>query len=727
MDVQTKTIKGILRSVQFSSWDGLWSVAVVEEEDSGREMKVTGNLFAVRPGDLVAAHGQWQSTRFGPQFRIDHLTVNDPVSEEGLISYLSSDYVEGIGPVLAERIVETFGTGTLAVIDETPERLSEGPGIGPQRAATITAAWESQRAERRTLLFLQENNIGPSYAKRILQEYGRETIDVVRANPYRLARDIRGIGFKIADRIAGELGIQPASQQRIEAGLIYSLGMAQNEGHLGLPRLELTERSGQLLQVDPDLIETALDNLLANGELVNVEAENAFESELIYHRGVYRMEREVADLLRERIARPQQKQALTDRQLHAACAGDRLRLTATQERAVLMAARRPLSIITGGPGTGKTTIIHALCRLCERMGSRLLLGAPTGRAAKRLSEATRREAATLHRLLEYRFAAGGFQRDAANLLDADVLIVDEASMIDIYLARALLRALPPQASVVLVGDADQLPPVGIGNLLKDMIASERIPVARLTDIFRQAHESRIITNAHRILSGYLPETASARGGPLSDFYHVEANAESGPKLLLRMLKERIPRRFGLDPVRDVQVISPQRAGSMGVTALNQLLQGELNPETNPLTSYRGRLRVNDKVIQQRNNYDLEVFNGDIGFVEAISPSDRQVQVRFDNRLVTYQPGEVEDLELAYAITVHKSQGSEYPAVVFPLMKQHFISLQRNLLYTGLTRAQRLAVIMGERYALQRAVENDAPARRYTSLRAWLSEVPSSVN
>ena len=612
--------------------------------------------------------------------------------------------------------MRAFGEAVFDVIEQEPPRLREVTGIGPKRAARIIAGWAEQKVIREIMLFLHSNGVGTSRAVRIYKTYGADAVQLISENPYRLARDIRGIGFRTADQIAGKLGIEKTAIIRVRAGISFALAEAMDNGHCGLPHQDLLVLTRELLEVPAELVNIALDLELRDGTVI---ADDLDGRRCVFLAGLYRAEREIADKLRALAVRKPPWPAIeTDKAIPWVEKRAKLALAASQVEAVRVALASNVLVITGGPGVGKTTLVNSILKILLAKSVAVALCAPTGRAAKRLSESTGLEAKTIHRLLETDPRTGAFRRTEELLLDCDLLVVDETSMVDVPLMRALLRALPNQAALLLVGDVDQLPSVGPGQVLADIIASGAVPVVRLTEVFRQAAESRIIVNAHRINQGLLPNLAPVEGG---DFYFVDAaNPEEGIGKLLAIVRKRIPRRFGFDPVRDIQVLCPMNRGGLGARSLNIELQNVLNPPGERRVERFGwTFCPGDKVMQVENDYDKEVYNGDLGVVSRIDMEEGELTVDFDGRDVVYGFGELDELVLAYATTIHKSQGSEYPAVVIPLTTQHYPMLQRNLVYTGVTRGKRLVVLVGWRKALAIAVKGARARRRWSKLREWL--------
>jgi exodeoxyribonuclease V alpha subunit len=630
----------------------------------------------------------------------------------GIKKYLGSGLVKGIGSTFADRIVAHFGEKTLEIIDGFSARLREVEGIGPERARRIREAWVQQKAVRDIMIFLQGHGIGSAHAAKIYKQYGEVAIVKVRENPYQLAKDIPGIGFKTADGIAAKLGIERDAVHRLKAGLVYTLESAKDDGHCCLPRETLLPAAAELLGVEPSPVSKALNLLTIAGDVV-------VEDEWVYLAGLHRNEVAIAGKVGNLLAEPVRLPAMDlDKALAWVQDRTKVALAPSQQQAVRSALTAKVSVITGGPGVGKTTIVNSIVKILRAKDCEVLLAAPTGRAAKRMSEATNLPAQTIHRLLRYDPHEGGFTVNERRPLKGDVVIVDETSMLDVPLAWCLLRAIPLSASVVFVGDVDQLPSVGPGNFLRDLIDSGAVPVVRLTEIFRQAKDSLIITNAHRVNEGQMPAF-----GNEGDFFFIEQEEPEKALATIRTLcAERVPKRFGFDPMRDVQVLTPMHKGVCGAENLNRELAAALNP-TGPHTQRFGRtLRVGDRVMQIRNNYDKDVFNGDLGRVKRLDLVDQQLVVEMDEREVGYEFDELDELVPAYAISVHKSQGNEYPCVILPLLTQHYVLLQRNLLYTAITRGKKLVIVVGSKKALALAIRNDKTTARFSRLRERLAEV-----
>lgn len=737
-----ETLEGTVERVTYYSDET--GYAVIRLQPPGRSTLVTvvGNLPEVNPGEYLRLSGNWMThPQHGRQFKAEDCQQVLPATVEGIRKYLGSGLIKGIGPVTAGRIVKKFGLETLRVIEEEPDRLLGVLGVGPKRVALIKRAWQDQKHIKEIMLFLQSHGVSTSLAVKIYKQYGDAAVSVVRTDPYRLARDIYGIGFKTADKIAQQLGLPHDAPTRIEAGVSYALSQLADEGHVYVPEPELVEWAAQLLNVPAEAVAQAIERLHVS-EVVRKEilyptvhggaSPAVREEQAVYLTPFYYGELGVSGRLRALLEHPESRLArfrqVTDWEaVYRRLAGEAgVELSDGQKQAIRTALLHKVSVLTGGPGTGKTTSLRALIRALELARCSYALASPTGRAAKRLSEATGRQARTVHRLLEYR-PDGGFARNAENPLDADMIIVDESSMLDLLLTNQLLKAIHPASHVLFVGDADQLPSVGAGDVLRDIIASGQVPVVRLDVIFRQAADSLIITNAHRVNRGLMPLLPR----DADDFFlFVEDDPERAADLVVDLVKNRIPRRFGLDPIRDIQVLSPMYRGAAGVAALNARLQETLNPPDfrKPERLLGGRIiRVGDKVMQVRNNYDKDVFNGDIGRVKSIDVENQRVIVDMEGRLVEYDWLEMDELVHAFAVSVHKAQGSEYTAVVLPLLTQHWIMLQRNLLYTAITRAKRLVVIVGTHKALAIAVKNDKVAERHSALDLRLAGAPTLAN
>jgi len=724
------TLQGTLERFTFVNEDTNYTVARFKIEGKRDLTTIVGNMVSVNPGETLKLEGYWVNDRkYGEQFRVERYETVTPSTIVGIERYLGSGMIKGIGPVFAKRVVRTFGLDTLRIIEEESEKLTEIEGIGPVRVEMIRKAWDEQKEIRNVMLFLQGQGISSTYAVKIFKAYGNDAIAKLQENPYCLAMDVYGIGFKTADKIAENLGVAKNSPLRAEAGIIYALQEMSDGGHTFYPQQELIKKASELLGIDVPVIENAIETLKARNQIAvetsgfkvagqRVQAkEEEFPS--IYLNILHAAETGVARRLRTLLS-PTLLPMSLDWEKAIPWLEHRMGVTlaAKQIEALKKVLQSRITVITGGPGTGKTTLVKCIVMILNQKGSRFLLAAPTGRAAKRLSEATNNEAKTIHRLLEYSPKDGAFKRNEKNPLPVEFLVLDEVSMVDIVLMNSLLKALPPGTSLILVGDADQLPSVGPGNVLREIIESDRAEVVRLTEIFRQARESLIITNAHRINQGVFPDLKNLpREG---DFFFVEKEEPEGVlELIRRMCSERIPRGFGFNPLEDIQVLCPMNRGLLGTHNLNAELQKCLNPHGRELIRAGRNFRINDKVMQIRNNYDKEVFNGDIGNVVNIDLEEQELTVQFEDRRVIYDFSELDELVLAYAVSVHKAQGSEYPAVVIPLLTQHYVMLQRNLLYTAVTRGKKLVVIIGTKKALAIALKNDKIRKRYSHLRERL--------
>jgi exodeoxyribonuclease V alpha subunit len=719
----SETLEGQVERIVYANESNNYTVAKVEVSGNLDLVTVVGQLAGIAPGQELKLSGRWEThPKYGEQFRATGYAASLPVQLQGIKKYLASGMIKGIGPAMAERLVDCFGEDTLQVIEKSPEKILEVDGIGEKRLQIIRQAWESQKDIRDVMIFLQGHGVSTGYSVKIFKQYGQEAIGVVRENPYRLAADVFGIGFLIADGIAEKLGIAKDAMIRAEAGLLYVMDRMSDEGHVFALHNQLLERAEALLEIDRVRLETAVKNLSASGHLIleDFQAEDEIPEELtaVYSRGFYVAETGIATRLRALLTVPIEDLGLDAKAIEK-LVQQRLAILPSEEQwlGLQTALSRKVSIITGGPGTGKTTLVKAILAVFLAAGKRVLLCAPTGRAAKRLSEVTGREAKTIHRLLAFDFKSGGFKKNEKNPLDADVIIVDETSMVDTFLMYHLVKALPMTAILIMVGDVDQLPSVGPGNVLRDMIDSQQIPAVFLKEIFRQAKESLIIRNAHLINKGLSPTVPESNRQTVQDFYFIQQeDPEKVLSTILELCRDRIPERFNLDPILDVQVLSPMHKGTVGTTNLNRVLQEALNPSQDIIEVGGHHFRRGDRVMQIRNNYTKEVFNGDIGTIRRIERDVQKLIVGYNGRFVDYEFFELDELVLAYAVSVHKSQGSEYGAVILPVMTQHYILLQRNLIYTGVTRAKELVVLIGTKQALAIALQNDKPHRRLTRLR-----------
>ena len=713
------TVTGEVERVTFENEENCFRVLKLcrVEGQLGRRAKLTvvGTAPALGPGTRVRATGRVvEDPRHGEQLQAESIVLLLPESRDGIAKYLASGVLPGVGEVTANRIVAAFGTETLTMLDSQPERLTQVPGISVKKAGVIKKAWAEHRGESTTLVLLQGHGMTPALARRVLRAYGEQTAKVVQQYPYRLALDVWGIGFRTADRIAGSVGIGKEHPERLEAGLLHELGRVCEQGHVYCGREELIELAAKMLEVDAGLVDGALSRLWASERVVVEDGAVALSK-------LYRAEKRLAERIISELAEPATAVPHVERAIARFEAELGIALSPQQKHAVEEAAKRRVVVITGGPGVGKTTLVRAIVDVFASAKIAVHLAAPTGRAAKRLSEATGHEAKTLHRLLEFDPRSGGFRRGADLPLEDGVLLVDEASMVDLQLALAVAEALPENGRFILVGDIDQLPSVGPGAVLRDFVTSGRVPVVRLDVIFRQSGQSQIVENAHRLQQGQLPRK-SENSEQQSDFFVVErSDAEQAASDIIHLVTKRIPERFGFDPKKDIQVLTPMHRGAVGTQELNQRLQAALNPN-GPSVSLRGAvLRVGDKVMQTHNDYEREIFNGDSGTVVELSEEDRSIVVDFDGRLVTCEDDELDHITLAYAISIHKSQGSEYPAIVVPVLTAHFVMLTRNLIYTAMTRGKRLCVLVADPRALRIAVSEDRKEARYTRLAMCLGQ------
>lgn len=706
----TETLGGVVDRILFYNPETGYTVARLAGARSGEGTIIVGRMPEVNPGTSIRATGRWKiHPVHGRQFEAANCEVVLPTTTLGIRRYLGSGMIPGIGPKLADRLVDHFGEETLEVIDQRSARLHEVEGIGPKRVRQIKEAWDRQRSIRDLMIFLEGHGLGRAHAVRIYRAYGGEAEACIRRDPFRLACDIHGIGFLTSDRVARSLGIPDDDPSRLRAGIVHALRTAEEDGHCCVPTDRLVAEGVRLLKVGEDDVRTALESVVRRGEAVRETG----EPEVIALPAIWEAERMVATVLealgRQGTALPQ---IHVGRALDWAQRREQLTLTDEQRQALDTALRRPVAVLTGGPGVGKTTIIRCLVAILRAKKVRLALAAPTGRAARRLGDATGGHASTLHRLLRFDPQERCFHYGPERPLPLRACIVDEASMIDVRLMASLLTALPRPCWLLLVGDADQLPSVGPGDVLRDIIRSRAVPVMRLRTVHRQRFGSAIVENAHRINRGEMPDLEDQSG----EFYFVAASdPEDAREKILEIACRRIPRRFGLVPTRDVQVLAPMIRGAAGVERLNAELQTALNPEGREIQRYGRLLREGDRVMQRVNNYDREVFNGDIGWVRTVDSAHNKVTVEFDGRPVDYDTADLDELSLAYAATVHKAQGSEYPAVVLSFLRQHAILLDRNLLYTAITRAQRLAVIVGQEEAVAMALRNVRARVRWTRL------------
>ena len=703
-------LRCVVERITYQNPENGYSVLKVKVKGYNDLVTLVGNLLEVPVGSVLLCRGEWKvDKRYGSQFVAATWEETMPATVYGIEKYLGSGLVKGIGPRFARAIVQRFGTETIDIIETEIERLYEVPNIGRKRVAKIRESWEKQKDIKNVMLFLQGYGVSTAYAAKIYREYGKESIDKVRENPYRLADDIWGIGFKTADGIAAKMGYEKEDPRRCRSGILYTLGQLSDEGHVYAGEEQLVKTAGQLLEAGETAIRDTLAGMLQAEDLI-------LDKEAIYLPPFYHAECGTSRRLRDLAESTGRSlfDGLFDPSSLTAETG--IEYDEVQLAAIRQAVTSKVMVLTGGPGTGKTTTTQGIIAALKKAGLRVLLAAPTGRAAKRMSEATGMEAKTIHRLLEYN-PQDGYKRNDENPLEGDALIVDECSMIDILLMNNLLKAVPVGMRLVFVGDIDQLPSVGAGNVLRDIIDSQRIPVVRLVRIFRQAQKSRIVMNAHTINQGRFPDTSNGRD---TDFFFMrEDDPERAAETIVRLVKERLPRAYRESPDR-IQVLTPMQRGVVGAANLNLLLQQALNPSGPSLNRGGYTYRQGDRVMQQRNNYDKDVFNGDLGYIREVDTEERTLKVDFDGKWIEYDITELDELTLAYATTIHKAQGSEYPIVVMPVLMTHFVMLQRNLIYTGITRAKKICVLLGAAKALAYAVRNVSVLKRNTRLKERLN-------
>ena len=724
LDLMSEQLVGFIDSVVYVQPENGFTVARLKEPKKKDLIVIVGRLPSVQPGENVTCKGVWKNhPSYGRQFEVSEYTVEKPTDLMGIQRYLESGFIKGIGPSYAEKIVDQFGTDTLDILDNAPHRLAEIEGFGTKRIKKIRESWKAQRAVREVMLFLRTHGVSPAFAMKIHKTFGDAAIEKVKENPYKLAKEVHGIGFKIADAIALKLGFPLHSSARIAAGIEHVLWDLSGDGHTCFPVREFVPLAKAALEVDEAMIEKEIQRLSEIQAVVLSE----LQEKCIWLGPFWGYEQSVAKDLQRLLSHPQ-----AIRSIDAPKAADwvegqlKIQFAEQQKQAVIAALTDKLHIITGGPGTGKSTITNAILTVTYKLTDKVLLAAPTGRAAKRMSQITRHKAFTIHAMLEMDFESGGFKRGKDNQLDCDLLIIDEASMIDTPLLYYLLKAIPSRARVLFVGDIDQLPSVGPGTVLRDLINSGLVGVTRLTEIFRQAKGSKIITNAHKINHGEFPDLLTHEK---SDFHFIEAETPEGiQEIILRLVSKEIPAAWNFDPIEDIQVLSPMKRGAIGVEMMNDSLQNLLNPSATPLLRSGRRLSVKDKVMQIKNNYDKKIYNGDIGRIEKIDTHEQVLTVLFDDKPVEYEFSELEELVLAYAASIHKFQGSECPCVVIPIHTSHFKMLHRNLLYTGVTRGKKQVYVVGTKKAIAIAIHNDQVQKRYTGLIKALKSAPKpSVN
>lgn len=702
-------ILGIVERITFFNPENSFTVVKIQEPRKRDLTTVVGKLTELQPGESVSCYGHWrQDASHGLQFAAETVTAVQPQDVEGIKKYLASGLIRGIGPIFAEKIVGHFGVNTLKIIDENPGRLGEIEGIGEKKIGRITSCWQTQKAVRELMVFLQPYAVTPSLAAKIHKRFGDNSLEIIQQNPFTLAKEVRGIGFKTADKMAQQMGIAQDHPLRIDAAITHFLYEKASDGHVCFPEEELVKETAQLLEVDPEAIKARIPVL--------IEAKEVFqEKAYLFHPTLYQSEKGIGtELSRLKHTSAPLRPFDHEKALEWVQKELSITLAAQQKEAVLASLKEKVLVITGGPGTGKSTITKAILAISRHVTKRILLAAPTGRAAKRMNEITGFEAKTLHSLLEWSFVSGGFKRGPKMPVEGDLIIVDEASMIDTFLMYNLLKALPSKARLILIGDINQLPSVGPGNVLREIIESGFLPTFCLTEIFRQAKGSFITTNAHRINEGLFPEL----GG--DDFFFLKAEEpEELAEKILHLIKTRLPRRYHFDPINDIQVIAPMKRGPVGIEQLNHRLQEALNPQKEPFLIGGRRFHLHDKVMQLMNDYQKEVYNGDIGRIVKIDQSEQQILVRFDEKLVPYEINECDSLTLAYAVSVHKYQGSEAPCIIMPVHTSHFMLLQRNLLYTAVTRGRKLVVLVGSAKAIHMALGNNKVSQRHTLLKQHL--------
>ena len=704
-------LRCVVEHITYQNPENGWSVMKVKVKDYKDLVTLTGSLLDVPVGSVLLCDGNWKvDARYGQQFVVESWQEVMPATIYGIEKYLGSGLVKGIGPVYAKAIVGRFGLETLDVIENDIERLLEVPRLGRKRVEKIRESWEKQKDIKEVMVFLQGYGVSTAYAAKIYRQYQKEAIKTVQENPYQLADDIWGIGFKTADGIASKMGYGNNDPRRCRSGILYTLNQLAEDGHVYAESEQLVTAAKELLQADEEPIRKAMADMIEAKDLI-------LDDEVIYLPPFYYAESGSAKRLTSLLVNDVSDDIAAEPETAYGMKKSEIVYDEVQQAAINQAMESKIMVLTGGPGTGKTTTTQGIIEAFKARGQQILLAAPTGRAAKRMTEATGMEAKTIHRLLEYN-PMDGYKRNDENTLEGDVLIVDECSMIDIMLFYNLMKAIPANMRLILVGDIDQLPSVGAGNVLRDIIDSRQIPVVRLTRIFRQAQSSRIVMNAHAINAGQFPNISN---GKQTDFFFIKADdADSIPGLIVSLVRDRLSRAYGYNP-KEIQVLTPMQRGNTGAGNMNIELQCALNPNGDALTRGGYTFRRGDKVMQIRNNYDKNVFNGDIGFITAVNTNERTLSVVYDGREVEYDVTELDEITLAYAITIHKSQGSEFPIVVMPVTMKHYVMLQRNLIYTGITRAKKICVLVGTTKALAYAIHNQTVSKRNTKLKERLNE------
>lgn len=726
----TIEIKGQLERITYHNQENAYTIAKMKVGGRHDLVTVVGNLLSVSPGEVLKLKGEWHNhPKFGEQFKITSYESIIPATVKGIERYLGSGLIKGIGPVMAKRLVTKFGLETLQVIETDTKRLAEVDGIGDKRIDMIKKAWDDQKEIREVMVWLQGNGVSPTYGAKIYKQYGRESVQIVQQNPYRLATDIFGIGFITADKIAEQIGIAKDSLIRAEAGILYVLHQLSDDGHVYYPYEPLIEECNKILGVERDIIVKAIGTIALEKKIIIedlCQEQYKENNKAVYLAKFHVCEVGIASRLKALMQYQKNLRAFDrDKAIEWVQQELKIQLAENQQQAVREAIDKKVMVVTGGPGTGKTTIINSIIKIYEKLGKRVLLSAPTGRASKKMSEATGHEAKTIHRLLEFSPKEGGFKKNQDNPLNADLIVIDETSMVDTILMYGFLKAVPHEATLILVGDVDQLPSVGAGSVLKDIIDSGSIPTVRLNEIFRQAKESMIIVNAHRINNGEMPWFTPQGNQPQDFFFFQIEEPEEVLAKIVELCRDKIPQKFGFKPIDDIQVLTPMHRGTVGSSNLNTELQKHLNPSQDEFIMGGKTLKIGDKVMQIRNNYDKEVFNGDIGKIMKHDREQHEVVVNYDGRAVPYEYTELDEIVHAYAVSVHKSQGSEYPVVVIPVLTQHYMLLQRNLIYTGITRGKKMVVLVGTKKALAIAIKNNKPQKRYTLLKDRLIRVMDS--